>query len=230
MTARRRRIASVAAALAAIAAFVALGVWQLERREWKLALIARVDARLAAAPVAAPPPATWPRISADAAYTRVVVYGRFLPVRPALVQAVTERGPGFWQLVPFADARGFTMLVNRGFVDAAHCGAVVPGGTMAVTGLLRISEPRGGFLRANAPGEDRWYSRDVAAIAASRAVVPAAPYFIDADATPNAGGWPIGGLTVVRFRNAHLSYALTWFALAAGLAGALGWQAWSTRR
>ena len=45
-----------------------------------------------------------------------------------------------------------------------------------------------------------------------------APYFIDSDASPNPGGLPVGGLTVVRFRNSHLSYALTWFALAAGLA------------
>nr|WP_272214236.1 SURF1 family cytochrome oxidase biogenesis protein [Marinicella sp. W31]MDC2878501.1 hypothetical protein [Marinicella sp. W31] len=32
----------------------------------------------------------------------------------------------------------------------------------------------------------------------------------------NSGGYPIGGLTVVKFRNAHLSYALTWFAMALG--------------
>ena len=28
------------------------------------------------------------------------------------------------------------------------------------------------------------------------------------------GGYPVGGLTVVAFRNSHLSYALTWFGLA----------------
>lgn len=42
-----------------------------------------------------------------------------------------------------------------------------------------------------------------------------APFFIDADAAPNPGGYPIGGLTVLRFNNNHLVYALTWFALAA---------------
>jgi surfeit locus 1 family protein len=41
-----------------------------------------------------------------------------------------------------------------------------------------------------------------------------APYFIDADATPNSAGVPVGGLTVIRFHNSHLVYAFTWFGLA----------------
>ena len=89
-----------------------------------------------------------------------------------------------------------------------------------VVGLLRLSEPDGGFLRANDPAGDRWFSRDVAGIAKARGLSgPVAPYFIDADATPNPGGWPRGGLTVVRFANSHLIYALTWFGLAIVLAG-----------
>ena len=76
------------------------------------------------------------------------------------------------------------------------------------------SEPKGGFLRSNDPAGGRWYSRDVPAIAAARRVGQAAPFFIDADATPNPGGWPVGGLTVLRFNNNHLVYALTWFGLA----------------
>ncbi|MCA3579738.1 MAG: SURF1 family protein, partial [Bradyrhizobium sp.] len=91
----------------------------------------------------------------------------------------------------------------------------------SVTGLLRMSEPKGGFLRSNDPAAGRWYSRDVAAIAATRGLSQVAPYFIDADATPNPGGTPLGGLTIVRFPNNHLIYALTWFALAFMLAGTL---------
>ena len=72
-----------------------------------------------------------------------------------------------------------------------------PRGPVTVTGLLRITEPGGGFLRRNDPAAGRWYSRDVAAIAAARGLETVAPYFIDADATPNPGGLPVGGLTVV---------------------------------
>ena len=86
-----------------------------------------------------------------------------------------------------------------------------------MTGLVRLSEPGGGFLRSNDPANDRWYSRDVAAIGSARGWTDVAPYFVDADASP-AGqavpGQPVGGLTVVTFRNEHLVYALTWLALA----------------
>ena len=92
-----------------------------------------------------------------------------------------------------------------------------------MVGLLRLSEPGGGFLRANRPAEGRWYSRDVQAIGRAEGIAALAPYFVDADATANPGGWPRGGLTVVRFPNSHLIYALTWFVLAAALIGLL-WQ------
>ncbi|QZO02394.1 SURF1 family protein [Chenggangzhangella methanolivorans] len=211
------------AALVIFGGFVSLGVWQLERRVWKLDLIERVDARIHAAPVAAPGPAEWPETSADRdAYRRVIAAGAFIPGKTALTQAVTEQGAGFWVLAPLKTTQGFTVLVNRGFVPADKRGeaeAMTPAGPVAVTGLLRVSEPGGGFLRANDPGAERWTSRDVAAIAAARGLEGVAPYFIDADATQNPGGLPVGGLTVVSFRNSHLVYALTWFALAAMVAG-----------
>jgi surfeit locus 1 family protein len=90
-----------------------------------------------------------------------------------------------------------------------------------LTGILRVSEPKGGFLRANAPTAQRWYSRDVTAIAQAHGLGPVAPYFIDADATPNPGGYPLGGLTVISFPNSHLTYIITWFTLAAMCMAAL---------
>lgn len=207
-------------AASGIAGLTALGVWQLERRTWKLDLIEKVESRVHAAPVSAPPPAAWPAIkAADDEYKRVTVSGQFLNDRETFVQAVTERGTGFWVLTPLETNEGFKVLINRGFVPAdrrepaSRAEGQISGNT-TVTGLLRVSEPGGGFLRTNDPARDRWYSRDVAAIAAERGLADTAPYFIDADTTPNPGGLPIGGLTVVSFRNTHLVYALTWFALA----------------
>lgn len=211
---RRRRSPLVLAILTAIglaliAGFLSLGVWQLQRRVWKLNLIATVEARLHAPPVAAPPTA-----DQTDAYRRVTAEGRFRNARETFVQAVTERGPGFWVLTPLVGPT-FTVLVNRGFVPAEkRADHDRPEGPVRVTGLIRVTEPGGAFLRSNDPATDRWYSRDVAAIAKAKGLGPVAPYFIDADATPNPGGYPVGGLTVVAFRNSHLSYALTWFALA----------------
>lgn len=201
------------------AGFSALGVWQVQRLAWKQELIRQVDARIHAAPVAAPPPDQTITRQADQ-YRRVAVSGRFDHQREALVKAVTDLGPGYWVMTPLTTDRGFTLLINRGFVPSERqkptdrAAGQVEGET-TVVGLLRLTEPDGGFLRANDPAGDRWFSRDVAGIAKARGLSgPVAPYFIDADATPNPGGWPRGGLTVVRFANSHLIYALTWFGLA----------------
>lgn len=206
-------------------ALLALGVWQVQRRAWKLDLIARVEARVHAAPV--PPPA-FDRDPVALEYTRVRLTGRFLPGPPTLVQAVTDYGGGFWVMQPLATPKG-TILVNRGFVPAG-ASAPTPAGPVSITGLIRRSEPGGGFLRANDPAANRWYSRDVAAIAAARGIAgPVAPWFVDAEATPG-DRYPKGGLTVVRFRNNHLVYALTWFALAAMVAGAMAMLVRAERR
>lgn len=215
---RRRRGIAAAFVAAFFALFVALGVWQLQRLRWKLDLVARVDARVHAAAVEAPARAQWPRVNrADDEYRHVRVEGAFLPGRDTLVQATTERGMGYWLLTPLRSGDGAIVLVNRGFVPTqwrVHPGAAPPAGIVVVSGLLRISEPGGAFLHHNDPITDRWYSRDVAAIAAKRGLANVAPYFVDADANAGAGEYPVGGLTVVSFYNHHLGYALTWFGLA----------------
>jgi surfeit locus 1 family protein len=213
--------------LTAVALLIALGVWQIERRTWKLALIERVEQRVHAPAQPIPSPAAWPTVSAaNDEYRHVSVTGRFLHDRETLVQAVTEEGPGYWVLTPLQRSDGTLVLVNRGFVplerrDASTRRDGKPQGQVEITGLLRVTEPKGGFLRTNVPEHNRWYSRDVAAIAAARGLDHVAPFFIDADARSQSGSSPIGGLTVISFPNNHLIYALTWFALAFMLAGKL---------
>lgn len=222
------RMALAATMILLVAAFVALGVWQIQRRAWKHRLIAAVESRVHGPPVAAPGPAAWVRITADGdAYRRIAATGRFRHDRETLVRATTDLGSGYWVMTPLATAQGFTLIVNRGFVppekrDAATRAAGQVPGAVTVTGLLRVSEPGGGFLRANDPAGNRWYGRDIAAIAAARGLADTAPYFVDADAAPNPGGWPRGGLTVIRFPDNHLPYALTWF----GMALLSVWGAW----
>ena len=266
--------------------FVALGTWQVERRVWKLDLIARVEQRVHAPPTAAPGPAEWPNVTAAAdEYRHVATSGTFLDDSQTLVQAVTDLGAGYWVLTPLRSADGSVVLVNRGFVQADDRNRVWPGAaepepatttqpattreptaavqstsampstmagpramtsqpattgvatsapptpTVKVTGLLRMTEPRGGFLRHNDPVANRWYSRDVQAIAAARGLTHVAPYFIDAEAAApsgsaaraaNGGGVaPVAGLTVITFHNSHLVYAITWYTLALMVAGAI---------
>ncbi|QDP22631.1 SURF1 family protein [Bradyrhizobium cosmicum] len=224
-TARSPSLWLAVLSLTAFAVLIALGVWQVERRAWKLALIDRVEQRVHAPAQPIPSPAAWSAVTAaNDEYRHVSLTGRFLHDRETLVQAVTEGGPGYWVLTPLQRGDGTQVLVNRGFVPSERRDASArrdgnPDGPVEITGLLRMSEPKGGFLRNNVPQHNRWYSRDVAAIAAARGLHEAAPFFVDADAGSQSGGGPIGGLTVVRFPNNHLIYALTWFALALMLAG-----------
>ena len=225
-----RRVAIALVTLLVCAGLLALGTWQVQRRTWKLALIERVEQRAHAPAAPVPGPARWPEVTAATdEYRRVQASGRWLDTDPAFVQAVTELGAGFWVLAPLALDDGSTLLVNRGFV-ATRTSAAPPAGPVTITGLLRITEPGGGFLRRNDPAAERWYSRDVAAIAAARGLGRVAPYFVDADAAAPAGtappppaGAPVGGLTVIAFNNHHAVYAITWYTLAL-MAAAAGWR------
>jgi surfeit locus 1 family protein len=187
---RAARVALAVFAVIAFAGFFALGTWQVERRAWKLDLIARVDQRVHAPASAAPGQAEWPAISAaNDEYRHLRVTGTFLPDKETLVQASTRLGAGFWVLTPLRAADGTVVLVNRGFVppearERSARTAPEPQGETTVAGLLRLSEPHGGFLRKNDPAADRWFSRDVQAIAAARGLANVAPYFIDAEAAP----------------------------------------------
>lgn len=245
---RRSRFTRVLLALvglALFAGFLALGTWQVQRRAWKLDLIERVDQRVHASPVPAPGPALWPQVDAAGyEYLPVTAQGRWLRDKTVLTQAATELGAGFWVLTPLQQADGTQILVNRGFIlpdqrqrwleSAASAPAVDATSASApvqVQGLLRITEPRGGFLRTNDPAAGRWHSRDVAAIAAAQGLTHAAPYFIDlglpdlraaqpALQAPPADGEPRSGMTVIRFANSHAVYALTWYGLALMVVGA----------
>ncbi|BEP36987.1 hypothetical protein GmRootV59_39590 [Variovorax sp. V59] len=233
------RVALAVCAALAFAGFFALGTWQVERRAWKLDLIARVEQRVHAPASEAPGRERWPQVNAaDDEYRRVRIAGRFLHGKETLVQASTRLGAGFWVLTPLQAADGSILLVNRGFVppearERTARAANEPQGETTVTGLLRISEPKGGFLRRNEPAADRWFSRDVQAIAAARGLHDAAPYFVDAEAAPSPPGappaWPAAGLTVIAFPNSHLVYAITWYGLALMVLGA-AWFGWREGR
>lgn len=214
------------ALLLAFSGFIALGVWQLHRLHWKLDLIARVDARVHAAPEPPPLPAAWPGVTAARdEYRHVRLDGHYLASCQTRVKAVTSLGSGFWVMSPFKLRSGGIVLVNRGYIPRARPVPASPTGATEITGLLRMTEPGGAFLRHNDPAHHRWYSRDVSAIAANCHLRDVAPFFVDADAAGSASQptWPRGGMTVTHFPNNHLSYALTWFALALLTAWA-GWR------
>jgi surfeit locus 1 family protein len=208
----------------AIGVFVALGVWQVQRLHWKHALIARVEARVHAAPGPLPASARLTGEGArDLEYLRVRLAGVYQGGATALVRAATDFGTGYWTMTPLRLEDGRLVWINRGFVPEGTtrkaAGASAPGGTVTLTGLLRVSEPGGSLLQSNRPADDRWYSRDVAALAADRKLGAVVPAFVDvqvetAGPPPSTAVSPVPGLTQIHFPDSHLSYALTWFAMA----------------
>ena len=232
-------------AAALFSVFVLLGNWQVRRLHWKLGLIHDVATRVHAPPVAAPGPTQWRKIaSGQQQYLHVSLHGRFLHGEPTLVHGSSADGYGFWVMAPLRTDRGFIVLVNRGYIPAdlpgtpKYAQVKSPTREVTLTGLLRLSEPAGGFLRPNRPPTNQWYSRDVSAIASARRLPAAqlAPYFVDADAAPGASAnrsWPRAGLTVIHFPNNHLGYLITWYLLALMVAvGAfyVGRDEWRMRR
>ena len=208
---------------------LALGTWQVKRLSWKLDLIQQVEERAHAAPVDAPAPSQWASLTnpADYEYRRVRLAGIFRHQDEVQVYTVSDLGPGYWVLTPLQRDDGSLVIVNRGFVpsDKRDPSTRLEGELPArveIVGLMRAPETGGLFLRANDPQNDRWYSRNIAQIADAKSLGTVAPFYVDADETPNPGGLPIGGKTMLVFPNNHLSYAITWYVLAA-MTVAAGW-------
>jgi surfeit locus 1 family protein len=229
---RRQLVGPTIATALAFAILVSLGIWQLERLQWKEALIARVAARLDSQPIPAPGPKEWPDVEkAGLEYQPVTVTGRFLHQYEAHVFTTLSSprgrfgGMGYFVMTPLETTDGWFVYVNRGFVPLDRkYGTTRPAGQVdaevTVTGLFR--EPR----RASwlSPDDDLsknvWFSRDPGLFAEWYGPPAAwvAPYTIDARFDPSLpGGLPQGGETLVNFPNNHFGYALTWFGLAAGL-------------
>lgn len=227
----RGLVAPGLSALVVFAILIALGTWQLQRKAWKEALIARIEARGHLEPPAAPPaPAAWDPTRDE--FERVRVTGTFLNDLEVPVYGLAPGEPGralqgFYIVTPLREADGTLVLINRGVVptalkDPATRAAGQPSGPVSVTGILRASEVRGAFVPESDPARNSWFTKDIAAIAAAKGLGTVMPYLIEADATPNPGGWPRGGQLQVDLPNNHLQYAFTWYGMALCLIGVFG--------
>ena len=202
-------------------ALIALGIWQLERLQWKLGLIAQMSGHTHAAPISADEALKLP--AEQAQYRRVRLSGRFENDKEALVYTTGPNGIAVYHvLTPFRLDDGRVFMVDRGLIPlelknpAARRAGILTGET-SVAGIWRIPDPPGLFTPAPDLRHRVWFDRDVQDMARQSGVALAAPVLVEADATPVPGGWPKGGQTVVSLPNDHLQYAITWFLLAAAL-------------
>jgi surfeit locus 1 family protein len=226
------------AALVALAILIGLGTWQLQRRAWKEDLIAQIAARAYGEPGAIVPETDWAAWRADQdEFRKVRVTGTFLHQFEAPVYGLAsgerQGAPlqGYYLITPLKLATGAIVMVNRGFVptdlrDPARRPESLPSGEVTITGLVRAPEARNSFTPDDDPARNQWFARDPQAIAAAHNLERVAPFLIDADGSPNPGGWPRGGQTPLTLPNNHLQYAVTWFGIALTLIGVFAAFAW----
>jgi cytochrome oxidase assembly protein ShyY1 len=241
----RRRLGFGVFTLVMVAVFAALGLWQLQRRAEKHALISALTERLAAAPEALPPPSQWKALRPESdEFRRVDFKASFTSAPDAMVyssgSAVRDdiSGPGTWAFVPVRLASGETVVVNAGFVpnmmqdrslEDRVVKPLVTGEPVTMTGYIRFGGTAGLLTPAENPAKRLWFVRDHLAMAKSLGWGEVAPFYIDLEQPVPPGGIPKPGPLQVHLRDDHLQYAITWFALAAAVAIAfLVW--WRGRR
>ena len=240
---RRGRLSvflALTAGLGVFAILIALGTWQVRRLQWKEALLATIEARVHAEPrpldeVLGSGPAV-----ADLEYTPVRLEGVFVHSAERHFFATWNGASGFFVYTPLLRSRGDHVFVNRGFVpydlkDPSKRPRSLLEGPVEVTGLLRapLVEKPSSILPDNDPAKNLFYWKDIRAMAASSGLPADASIlgvFVDANDAPNDGGLPVGGVTIVDLPNNHLQYAVTWYGLAAALAGVLGAALWRNFR
>ena len=224
--------------LAMVAVFIGLGAWQLQRRVEKHALIAALTERLAAAPVALPPPTQWSALTpAQDEFRRVRFAATYAAGPDAMVyssgSAVREdiSGPGTWAFLPARLASGETVVINAGFVQNTmqdrdqQDRAVKPlltGEPMLLTGYLRFPEAAGMLTPAANLARRLWFTRDHLAMAHALGWGEVAPFYVDLEQPLPANGIPKPGPLDVHLKDDHMQYAITWFALAGAVVIAFG--------
>jgi surfeit locus 1 family protein len=208
--------------LAALALLVGLGVWQLQRLEWKRGLIAEIETRTKAPPISLAEALALTKEGDDPSYLRVRVAGRFQNDKEKHLYAIADGAPGWHLITPLVTEDGAIVLVDRGFVpDAMKEQATRPQSFVedktSVTGLVRLPESEGAFTPDTDLDRNRWYFRDLDGMARSMfgdRPQNLAPFFLEAEESGAPGSWPRGGQTRLDLPNNHLQYALTWFLLA----------------
>ena len=230
MAAPRNIIGFGAFTLAMLALFIGLGLWQLQRRVEKHALIAALTERVAAAPVPLPQPSQWSALApANDEFRRVSFTATYQSSLDAMVYTSGSSvrddisGPGTWAFIPARLADGRTIAVNAGFVpntmqdrgrqDRAVAG-LITNEPVNLTGYIRFPEAAGMLTPDVEQAKRLWFTRDHLAMARALGWDQVAPFYIDLEKPAPANGVPKPGPLDVHLKDDHLQYAITWFTLA----------------
>lgn len=185
-----------------------LGFWQMQRLDWKLGVIADIDARIAAAPIPLPDVLD----PENDAYLPVEVRGVVEPSYLRVLVSQKEIGAGY-RIISALDMDGRRVLLDRGFTPVDQVAVPTHEGSETVRGNLQWPQETDSFTPEPDTAKNIWFARDVAAMAQAlnteeTLVVAKQTSFDDAPVSP----LPVDTSAIP---NDHLSYAITWFSLAA---------------
>lgn len=223
---RLGKIAGFFLVVAALGVLVSLGTWQMQRLQWKEALLAAMEERRTAPPVSLNEIEAISAAGDDIDYRTVRVSGTYDHGKERHFFATHGGRTGYYVFTPLMLEDGRALFVNRGFVpfenkDASTRPEGQVAGTVTVNGLARprLSEKPSSLVPDNDIAKNIFYWKDLDAMAGAAGIPTdrVVSFFVDADATANPGGLPIGGVTQFDLPNNHLQYALTWYGLAAAL-------------
>lgn len=223
-----------------IAVLIGLGLWQLERRTEKHALIAALTERLAAAPVPLPPAAEWKNLQPARDEFRRVTFTATFDAKPdahvyssGSALRTDLSGVGAFTFAPARLASGESVVVDLGFVpDGAQDRAALPAlaTPVTMTGYLRFPETAGMLTPHEEVAKRLWFVRDQRAMAAAYDWGAVAPFYVDLESPVPAAGVPKPGPLAVHLKDNHMQYAITWFGLAIMVFCAFGFWLAGERR
>lgn len=210
--------------LPALAILLALGSWQLDRREWKHDLIEDLAVQQAEPPVPLPE-----RIDPDALeFRRLALSGTLLHERELYWASRTLDGVnGYHVVTPLRLEDGREILLDRGWLSAADLDpagrhATQPDGPLEVVATAR----RGGWggpawatwLRpVNDPAGNRWLWPDLEAMAGATGLLQPVTEIYAVVEPGQLPPPPQARPPEPELRDNHLQYALFWFTMAAAL-------------
>lgn len=210
--------------IAGTAVLIWLGVWQLQRLEWKLGVIAEIEARIVDAPVAipaAPDPARDQYLPVEAA-------GRITGDEAHVLVSVKGIGPGYRIVSAFETAEGRRVLLDRGFIRETAKDATRPAGAATVTGNLHWPDEIDRFTPAPDLDGNIWFARDIPALAEALGTEPVMMVLRETSETaPPVTPFPVDTSGIP---NNHLGYAVQWFGMALVWAGMTAFFLWRIRR
>ena len=205
----------------ALIVLLMLGTWQVNRLQWKTALIDEFKARSTAE-------AIYPSFdSAAVEFQRVSLEGRFIHDETVYLTGRTYEGnAGFHVVTAFESAKGDMFFVNRGWVSEAYrepSSREFSMGTdsLVLEGIIRLAQRQGQFVPDNEPARGFWFTMKPDEVAAHLGLDGAEQAFY-IDAIRQEGEeltLPIAAEVKVEVRNSHLNYAITWYGIALSLIG-----------